>query len=514
MSVAFARKMARWPLSQLVPWAALGISLVVLAVSVLLHDTLFHGRPAAASTAGSPPAVPPDTTPATTVTLPEGKWKTAGIRVAPARVVTLPSEVGVPGRIEANPDRRVDIRPRAPGVVREVRAALGQTVKKGDVLVVLDSPDLGTARLNLRGRQIELATSRTELDWKRQVAVNVASLIPRLRKGVPAATIQQDYADRPLGANRALLMQAYSEFEIAAHEDEKTSRLYKEKIFGEHPAFLAMHTREGAQAKFEAQLEQVKFDAAHEQTLAEQKVRLAEAAVIDAAQRLRILGIAQDLDQVLAPLTGATETSPSASDDVTAYEIVAPFDGTIIARSVAPSQKAEANDVLFTIADLSTVWVMANVPESEFAVIPALRAGTIRVSATAYPGRTFDAKLLTVGAMVDQASRTVPIMAETKNLDGALKLGMFVRIVLDTPSDQEALTVPSAAVVEIEGKDGVFIPAGKDGRTYTFHPVTLGRETGQQRVITSGLAKDQSVVIAGAFFLKSELILQNETEED
>jgi membrane fusion protein, heavy metal efflux system len=504
MSLALLKNSGR-PLREVLPWAALGVCLVVMAASLLLHDTLFHGKVLSATTASLTAASPSEPAPpsATTVTLTEGKWKTGGIRTAPARMAALPSEVGVPGWIEANPDHRVEIRPRASGVVREVKAALGQKVKKGDVLVILDSPDLGTARLNLRGRQIELATARVELDWKQRVAANVSRLIPQLRKGVPASTIQQEYADRPLGSNRALLIQAYSEYEIASHEDEKTSKLYRDKIVGEHPAFLAMHTREGAQARFEAQLEQVRFDAKHEQTLAEQKVQLAEAAVIDAAQRLRILGASADVAEQLALAVNVAATRASTGEDVMAYEIVAPFDGTIITRTVSPSQKAEANDVLFTLADLSTVWVMANVPESDFGVLPGLKEGLIRLTATAYPGRTFEAKLLSIGAMVDP-----------KNPHDILKLGMFVRIALDTPNTHEALTVPAGAVVEIEGKDGVFVPAGKDGRTFAFRHIKAGREASGLRVINEGLAKGDTVVTAGAFFLKSELILQNETEED
>lgn len=515
MSIAFP-KSPQSTLKAILPWAALAVCFVLLAASLLLHDTLFHGRSLSASTAraGAAASGARAAAPATTVTLSEGKFKSGGIRVAPAEVVALPFEVGVPGLITANPDRRVEIRPRASGIVREVRVAFGQKVKKGDLLAILDSPDLGTARLNLRGRQIELATARKERDWTYQVATNVASLIPELRKGVPAATIQQQYANRPLGNSRALLLQAYSEFEIASHEEEKTGILHKEKIVMEHPVFLTVHTREGAQAKFEAELEQVRFDTTHEQTLAEQKVRLAEAAVIDAAQRLRILGVPEDIPRALAQAGDVATTRSSTGDDVTAYEMVAPFDGTIITRSIVPSQKAEINDVLFTVADLSTVWVTANIPESDFAVISALKDGAIRLTATAYPGRIFAARLLSSGSMVDSTSRTLPIMAETQNPGDVLKLGMFVRIALDTPSTQKVLAVPSGSVVEIEGQEGVFVPSGDDGRTFKFHPVKAGRDSAGRRAIVSGLAQGDPVVVAGAFFLKSELLLQNETEED
>ena len=513
-------------------------------VANLLHGIMFrapadrgaHGREPGGGEQGRAPVALP-----TTVTLPEGKFKTAGNRdYEPANVVAMPTELGVPGRIDANQDRQVQVRPRASGVVREVKAALGQNVKKGQTLAVLDSPDVGTARLNLRAKQRELATSRTEADWKKEVSANVAELIAVLRKkldeqhqaksGVgshsPSAALEKEselmekqYADRKLGTFRATLMSAAVDFDIAAHEEEKTSGLYKKEIIGEHPAYVAKHTRESAEAKFRAVLEQAKFDAPYQSRVADQEVKLAESNVIDAAQRLRILGVSEDIDALLAR-AGDVSTARTADEDVTGYEIAAPFDGTIITKSVlaVASQKIEMNDVLFTLADLSTVWVMANIPESDFSVLPGLQEGTIRLNATAYPGRNFEARVLSVGAAVDPTTRTVSMLAETPNADGLLKLGMFVRIMLDTVVESKALTVPAAAVVEIEDKKGVFVPPVEGRRetaTFAFHPVKLGREAGdRQVVVASGSRKGETVVSRGAFLLKSELILQNETEEE
>jgi multidrug efflux pump subunit AcrA (membrane-fusion protein) len=90
---------------------------------------------------------------------------------------------------------------------------------------------------------------------------------------------------------------------------------------------------------------------------------------------------------------------------------------------------------------------------------------------------------------------------------------MFVRILLDTPEKVAAVTVPSGAVVEVEGKPGVFRP-GKDDRTFTFAPIAAGREAEGRRVVESGLKAGDQVVVKGAFTLKSELVLQNETEEE
>jgi RND family efflux transporter MFP subunit len=205
-------------------------------------------------------------------------------------------------------------------------------------------------------------------------------------------------------------------------------------------------------------------------------------------------------------------------EDVTFYRIVAPFDGTIIQKTnyAVPSQRADTTDVFFVVADLRSVWVKANVSESDVDKIPQVKGGTIRFSATAYPHQDFSAKLLSVGAVVDSQTRKLPILAETENLDDRLKVGMFVRIILDSSASESALTVPTSAVVEIENVRCVFIPAGKsaDGGIFSVRPVEAGRQSGDRLVIKAGLKPGDEVVATGAFLLKSELILQNQDDEE
>ena len=376
----------------------------------------------------------------------------AGIKIGSVIRDELVTEVGVPGQVSLNPDRRVEIKPRVTGVVRSVAVMIGRKVKAGEILVTLDSADVGSARLNLRARQRELATARVEGEWKREVNTNVAALIPLLRNGTPTRQLEESFRDKLLGTFRGDLLGSYAEFDIAAHEEEKQGELFKKNLVGEHPVFVAKHSREAKQARFEASLEQVRFDASQQARIAEQQVRAAEAAVIDAAQRLRILGVPEDMAKVLKP----TAAKPTAVDDedVTVYSIVAPFDGTIVARTAVPSQRVDPIDSLFTLADLTTVRVTANVPESRVGLLPAMGTPTLKVSAAAYPGRTFDAKVIYIGEEVDPITRTVALLAEMANPEGQLRPGMFVQIKLDSPDRHAAMTVPTGAVVEIEGKDG------------------------------------------------------------
>ncbi len=489
----------------------------VVAAANLTHDRLFHDNPskaaeaqkAEASAVGHPRPTHDLTT---TVVMPEGKFKTADIRVEPVQSIDMPKEVTVTGKIEADPNRRVDIRPKATGVVRTVPALPGTKVKKGDTLVVLDSPDVGSARLLVRERQRALATVRVEAAWKAEIATNTKAMIEELRKGVEAQKLARPFADKVLGNARGTLISAFAELEIAAHEQEKQTELRAEKITGEHLLFVAQHTREGSQAKFEAALESVGFQVAQEDRIARQMVRNAEEMVVDAAQRLRILGVTEDINDLLAHPERASAL-PSGAEDLTAYPILAPLDGTVISTTTVMSQRVELTDTLFVLADLAKVYAVANVHESNFGLLPSLGGGKVRLTATAYPGRHFESRMLYTGAEVEPTTRTVRLVSELDDPDGLLKLGMPINIVLDTAATEKALTVPIGSVVEVEGKSNVFVP-GEGERTFVIRPVKLGREALGRQVVTEGLKPNDRVVVAGAFLIKSELILQNETEEE
>jgi cobalt-zinc-cadmium efflux system membrane fusion protein len=550
MSVGLIRRpSSKLAMARSLPWAGLAVCLTVLVAHVA-YDVFAHAHTSAGGKSDTTTEAKADREPtASRSSFSESDFKLqeAKITIEPVRFDRIATGVPVVGMIQVNADRQVEVRPRAAGIVREVHAVLGQNVKRGESLVTLDSPDIGTARLNLRAKQRELSTARFEARWRSEIAANVALLIPELQKGinerraafsddedhtdtpghdhgkgsvVPAAKgtdarlIERKFADKLLGAYRGTLLQPYAEFDIASHEEQKTVSLRKQNIVGEHPALVARHTREGIQAKLEAAIEQVRFDAAQEKRLADQRAGQAEAAVVDAAQRLRILGVSEDIQYLL---DHADEANAIARDeDVTFYPIVAPFDGTIIKKYAVHSQKAETNDVLFVLADLRKVWVTANISESDVDKLSSIKDGTFHFSASAYPNRDFTARLLSRGAVVDPQTRTLPLLAEADNPEDILKVNMFVRIMLDNSASERVLTVPVAAVVDIDSEKYVFVPSGqeRDHHRFTLRPVEAGRQTGDRVEIKSGLTEGDKIVASGAFFLKSDLILQNEPEEE
>lgn len=186
------------------------------------------------------------------------------------------------------------------------------------------------------------------------------------------------------------------------------------------------------------------------------------------------------------------------------FGLTAPFAGIVVARDASIGEMASPTDTLFTVADLSRVWIELNVFERDLARV---RVGqSVGVSVTAYPGRTFPGRIVYLGAALDPESRTVPARVEIPNGDRALKPGMFASASIQVSEGGAPVVVVSKdAVQEVEGKSVVFVPGTKPGEFRTV-AVEVGEPVGNNRVtILSGLTAGARVVVAGAFALRSEL---------
>jgi Cu(I)/Ag(I) efflux system membrane fusion protein len=155
---------------------------------------------------------------------------------------------------------------------------------------------------------------------------------------------------------------------------------------------------------------------------------------------------------------------------------------------------------LFRITDLSTVWVIADVPQAMGAQVNPGNETEVRA-----PGREdkpYAGKVLAVLPDVDPTTRTLKARVEIRNPGLVLKPGMFVRVLVKERGAQNVLLVPQEAVIAT-GKRNVVIVAGDDGK-YTPVEVQLGRESGGDVEVRSGLAEGQRVVLSGQFLLDSE----------
>jgi cobalt-zinc-cadmium efflux system membrane fusion protein len=219
---------------------------------------------------------------------------------------------------------------------------------------------------------------------------------------------------------------------------------------------------------------------------AEAMLRRAEAALHSAEDRLQVLGASHD---------------HGAGGEFT---LVAPFAGVVVARDASLGEMATPADTLFTVADLSEVWIELDIFERDLARVR--RGQSVAVLVSAYPSRSFPGRIVYVGDVLDPAKRTVRARVEIPNRDAALKPGMFATANIQVGGGGPPMAVvPQDAVQTVEGKLVVFVPGDTPGEFRTV-PVEVGPTTdGNRIVILSGIAPGSRVVTVGAFALRSEL---------
>ena len=218
-------------------------------------------------------------------------------------------------------------------------------------------------------------------------------------------------------------------------------------------------------------------------------------ALIDASRaRLRLLSIPDDV---------VTRSEQSGTAQIR-FTLFAPTSGVVAELGVRDGAMVSSGMTLFRIADLSSVWVIADVPE---ALASQLRVGSAAEVQAAGPGNMIKGKLSAILPDVDIATRTLKARIELRNPGLALKPGMFVRVTFKQSAGEQALVVPQEAVIAT-GKRTVVIVAGADGK-YTPVDIQLGRETGADVEVKTGLAEGQTVVSSGQFMLDSEASLKS-----
>jgi cobalt-zinc-cadmium efflux system membrane fusion protein len=156
-------------------------------------------------------------------------------------------------------------------------------------------------------------------------------------------------------------------------------------------------------------------------------------------------------------------------------------------------------DPAFTIADLSSVWIVANVPEEDAGQLQKDMEVLVRVPALLQQKIT--GHLSFISPIVDPATRTVEVHMDVDNPDGLLKPDELAGMVLTGRTDSK-LTVPNAAIVRENNQDYVFVQAAP--QKYVLHEVSLGDEENDRRVVLSGVGLNDQIVTEGAFHLNNQ----------
>ncbi len=179
---------------------------------------------------------------------------------------------------------------------------------------------------------------------------------------------------------------------------------------------------------------------------------------------------------------------------------VAQHSGTVLEKAAVEGLHAEEGTVLYRIADLSSIWVIADAPELSLGI--ARRGASARITLNAWPGKTFEGKVTFVYPEVSMTTRTAKLRIELANQDGLLLPGMFASVDVSAPAGNPVLTVPDSALIDSGARQIVLIARGEG----LFEPraVTAGRRANGLVEVMSGLKEGETVVTSATFLIDAE----------
>jgi membrane fusion protein, heavy metal efflux system len=383
--------------------------------------------------------------------------KRLGIKVEPVKRQPLAVGIKTTGQIETLPSQKVEVNtPIAKAKVVELLVEPGATVKKGQAIAVVSSPDLVELRVN---SQEKLAQGRADL-----------------QQALADLKLAQQNRDRYQQITAAEITQAQSQVAFAQEKYNKDKQLANAGALPQRTAL------ESQTQLAQAQAELTKANSRREVIEAENQLKRAASAVEVAKSRIQLSNTTY---QTRLSQLG---TRANAQGLVT---VVSPITGKISDREVTLGQSFEdTGGKLMTIVNDSSVFATANIYEKDLRQVKTGQLVSVKVAAV--PNRTFTGRITRIGSVVEGETRVVPVQAQLENSGGLLKPGMFAELeVLTNQTSSAILVIPSAAVVEANGKKQVYL---QNGNAYQPVEVTLGETSGDMVEVKTGLFEGDLIV--------------------
>jgi len=376
------------------------------------------------------------------------QWRTAGIAAAAALIIILAVWLG--GKV-FGPHEPPAAAPAPPGTFRATPQQLKTFTVQSVQVHAFVSEELTEGKIGVNGDRATPVIS----PYSGRVTRVIAGLGDTVRAGAPLATVEASE-----------FVQAQNDLKVAAAQ-VKLARINE--------------TRKHA-------LYDAKGGSLQDWQQAQADLASAETALNAVRNRLQIFG-KTEVD--IANLESLQAMNPAAT-------IVAPIAGVVVDRQVGPGQYLQAGGTpVFTIADPSSVWLLANVREADSGSVNLGQPVEVRV--LAYPKRIFKARVTYVAAVVDPVTHRLPVRAEIDNHDLALKPEMFATFRIVTSGATESPAVPAAAVV-YEGAAAHVWVVGADGLV-SYRAIRTGRSDDGLVEVLDGLQAGERIVTKGGLFI-------------
>lgn len=435
----------------------IGVVVICAVATFFLWQNLQNRKGADAPEAVSQPEVPVSNL----VSLEAETQNASGVKVSPVVTAAPASEIVIPGVVEPNQEQLQQITPLVSGRVGRIVVALGDQVRKGDLLVTIDSPQVA----ELHGR---LHEANTRLRLAKQTMNRVTQ-----------------------SANRVALLKSKATLEETEASLTRTGQLVDEGLSARKDLVAA-----------EAEYERAKADYNFQKDISLNR-EVSEARATLSTAETEVEHIKDELRALDAPLPNE---SSSAHHDISAIELRAPISGTVIERLANPGAGFEANKPLLTLANTKQLWVIASVPEGKISSIKLGMPARVR-----FEGRVLNGKVNYIDPRLNEDTRTGRVRVEIANDDNKVKVGSFVEVAFSPSGTVAGTFIPSEAIQTIADRSVVFVEKNKN----EFEPrdVVAGEQLGTLVAVKSGLERSDRIVSKGAFLLKSKL-LKNQLGEE
>ncbi|HEY6404076.1 MAG TPA: efflux RND transporter periplasmic adaptor subunit [Blastocatellia bacterium] len=380
----------------------------------------------------------------------------------------------VTGAVEANQQHVQQVTPLVGGRVDRVLVALGDRVRAGAPLAVVSSPQIAEMHGKLHEAEARLKNAERNLARVKKAENRAAALSAKARLDEAEAALKRTRKLIELGAGAGKdLIAAETAYKTAKAEYDFQTNISLNKELAEAQAEAdtarvdVQHTRDG----------------------------------------LRALG---------APVSESEMECRNC--DISLVTVRAPISGTVIERSINAGAGIEAGKPLFTVADISTLWVIASVPEAQ---VGGLRVGTpAEVRGAALSEEVISGRVAYIDPMLSKETRTARVRVEVTNPQERLKVGMFVDVSFQTEAARQGnateieLVVSEESVQRINERTVVFLPKEDEPGHFDVRDVEVGAVTGGYQRVISGLKPGERVVSKGSFTLKTQLLKGEMGEHD
>ncbi|MHB1455531.1 MAG: efflux RND transporter periplasmic adaptor subunit [Armatimonadota bacterium] len=433
--------------------------------------------------------------------------------------------IAATGKVGPNVNKVVKVSPRISGKVVRIYSNIGDMVRGGQTIATISSIELAEARALYRQAAAKVKAAESAYNQQVQLAkLGAFSKRPVEEASAQYSSSQGDLSEAKgeLAQNKSELVRAESELAQCIARLDRAKELYKDQI-------VSRHDLETAEAEFRrdsADVETIKAKIKQDEDMirhAEAQVEISKTYLTreEKVQNSNLL-TSRELQSAKSELTMARIELRAASDNIKVLgaspsgsgemiSITSPISGKIIERAINIGEMADPSSILFTVMNLSDVWIEANVYEKDLSRIKKGQVAQIKVNT--YPDRVFSGKITHISDTLDSESGTARIRCAVSNPMGLLKPAMFATVNIITAKRRGAVLIAKAAILDEAGKKIIFIPCmdcEEDVKAkksicgaYDKREVKTGSVHGDRIEVLSGINPGEEVVTTGAFQLKT-----------